>query len=99
MYNPYDEVELNETNIIDTREDLLWELHTTGTVFVLGHKVTIFELLEEMDQEEKDNVFSMLVMGNEDAKEYAIEKLMDAFKWAYNDSVIEEHYIDMQSEY
>jgi hypothetical protein len=99
MYNPYDEVEINETNIIDTREDLLWELHTTGTVFVLGHKVTIFELLEEMDQEEKDNVFSMLVTGNEDAKEFAIEKLMDAFKWAYNDSVIEEHYIDMQSEY
>ena len=99
MYNPYDEVEVNETNIIDTREDLLWELHTTGTVFILGHKLTIFELLEEMDDEEKDNIIGMLVMGNDDAKEFAIEKLMDAFKGAYDDSVIEEHYIDMQSEY
>jgi len=99
MYNPYDEVEINETNIIDTREDLLWELYTTGTVFILGHKLTIFELLEEMDQEEKDNVIGMLVMGNDDAKEFAIEKLMDAFRSAYDDSVIEEHYIDMQSEY
>ena len=99
MNNPYDEVEVNETNIIDTREDLLWELHTTGSVFVLGHKVTIFELLEEMDDEEKDNVFSMLVMGNEDAKEYARSKLMEAFKGAYDDAVIEDHYIDMQSEY
>ena len=99
MYNPYDEVEINETNIIDTREDLLWELYTTGTVFILGHKLTIFELLEEMDQEEKDNVIGMLVMGNDDAKEFAIEKLMDAFRSAYDDSVIEEHYIDAQSEY
>jgi len=99
MYNPYDEVELNETNIIDTREDLLWELHTTGTVFILGHKLTIFELLEEMDDEEKDNIIGMLVMGNDDAKEFAVDKLMDAFKGAYDDSVIEEHYIDMQSEY
>ena len=99
MYNPYDDVDVNETNIIETREDLFWELHTTGTVFVLGHKVTIFELLEEMDDEEKDNVFSMLVMGNDDAKEYAQSKLMEAFKGAYDDAVIEDHYIDMQSEY
>jgi len=99
MYNPYDDVDVNETNIIETREDLFWELHTTGTVFVLGHKVTIFELLEEMDDEEKDNVFSMLVMGNDDAKEYARSKLMEAFKGAYDDAVIEDHYIDMQSEY
>jgi len=94
MYNPYDEVDVNETNIIETREDLFWELHTTGTVFVLGHKVTIFELLEDMDDEEKDNVFSMLVMSNDDAKEYALEKLMAAFKSAYDDGEIEDHYID-----
>lgn len=100
-YNPYDEVEINETNIIDTRDDLLFEICNTGSACILGHKVTMSELLEDMDQEEKDNAFAMLVSRNEndDAKEYATEKLMEIFRVLYDDAVIEEHYIDMQSEY
>ena len=96
MENPYDVVELNEVNIIETRDDLFWELQTTGSVFILSHEVTIFELLEDMDQDNKDTIISMLVVGNEDAKEYALENIMDAFKSAYDDAVIEEVYIDQQ---
>jgi len=99
MYNPYEEVEVNEDNIIDMREDLFWELHTTGDVKILGSNVDIFELLEDMDAEDKDNVFSMLVMGSEDAKEFALEKLMVAFKSAYDDATIEAHYIDEKESY
>ena len=85
---------LPEYVLLDARSDLFYELHTTGNVKINGAKRTIFDLLEYIDQEEKDNVFSMLVMGNEDAKECALEFLSIAFNIEFNDEAIENHVID-----
>jgi hypothetical protein len=88
-----------ESEITELREDMFWELCTTGSVFVNSHQVTIFELLEEMDVEEKDNIAGMLIIGNEDAKEYALEKLFIAFASEYDDEAIQGHYIDDKTSY
>ena len=90
---------INEEAIIDTRDDLFYELHTTGDVIIFGKKVSIFDLIEELDNEDMNNVFSMLVMGSEDAKEFALEKLMEIFKIQISDEDIEEHYVDDKESY
>jgi len=99
-YNNFDVVEVNETNIIDTRDDMLFELCETGSVFILGHQVTMSDLLEDINQEDKDDVFAMLVSSNDnaDAKDHAKEKLMELFTFMYDDAVIEEHYIDSMTD-
>jgi len=94
-----DEPVLDDSEMKELREDLFWELQTSGSVFILGHECTIFELLEDMDDEEKDNVFSMLVRGNDEAKEYAVKKLFAAFSSAYDDEVLEDHYIDEKTSF
>ena len=90
---------LPEYVLLDARSDLFYEMHTTGDVKINSVKHTVFDFLEYMDSEEKDNVFSMLVKGNNDAKEYALGLLSTAFNAEFNDEVIENHIIDEACEY
>lgn len=85
---------LAEHVILDARSDLFYELHTTGDVRINGAKRTIFELLEYVDAEEKDIIFSMLVRGNEEVKECALEFLSAAFNIEFDDEAIENHVIN-----
>tara|TARA_R110000751_G_C13770956_1_gene480125 strand:+ start:2065 stop:2349 length:285 start_codon:yes stop_codon:yes gene_type:complete len=85
---------LAEHVILDARSNLFYELHTTGDVRVNGAKRTIFDLLEYVDAEEKDNVFSMLVRANENAQECALEFLSAAFNVEFDDEAIENHIIN-----
>ena len=94
MSNPY-----LEDTISEARDDLFYEFYTTGNVILNTVKTTVFELLEQMDDEDKDNVFSMLVMGNDDAKEYALEVLRSAFDSEVSDEQIENHIVDEACEY
>lgn len=85
---------LAEHVILDARSDLFYELHTTGDVRINGAKRTIFDLLEYVDAEEKDIIFSMLVRDNEDVKESALEFLSVAFNVEFDDEAIENHVIN-----
>lgn len=82
-----------EDTINEARDDLFYEMYTTGDVTVNGIKTTTFELLVHVESQ-LYNVFSMLVMGNEDAKEYALEALRSAFDSEVSDSQIENHIVD-----
>lgn len=92
--NPSNDVYEYESEIIDTRSDLFWELHTTGSVFVNHHEVTSFELLEDVSDDDKADVFSMLITGNDEVKSHAIDLLMHSFVINYDDDAILKHYID-----
>ena len=92
--NPENDVYEYESEIIDTRSDLFWELQTTGSVFINRCEVSTFELLENVSDDDKADVFSMLITGNDDVKSHAIDLLMHSFVNTYGDDAILRHYID-----
>lgn len=96
--NPANDVYEYESEIIDTRGDLFWELQTTGSVFINRCEVSTFDLLENVSDDDKADVFSMLITGNEDVKYHAIDLLMHSFVNTYDDDAILKHYIDSLTE-
>ena len=92
--DPANDVYEYESEIIDTRSDLFWELQTTGSVFINRCEVSTFELLENVSDDDKADVFSMLITGNDDVKSHAIDLLMHSFVNTYDDYAILRHYID-----
>jgi len=89
---------LTDSELLEIRGDMLWELQTTGSVFVLNNEVTIYDLLETMEDEDKDYIIVCLLRGGE-AKEQAVIKLSEAFSEAFDDEAIEDHYIDDKTSY
>lgn len=93
--NPANDVYMYETEIADKRDDLFYEITTTGSA--AGY--SLHDLLETVDDEYKDNIISMLMVGNDDVKEYAKEHLLESFKEMLDDDAILEIYIDDKSEF
>ena len=87
-------LEVAESTIIDTRDDLFTELVVTGNVFINNHRVTVYELLEDMMDEDKDDVFAMLLVDSTEAKAHANELIWARFLSEYDDEAIEKHVID-----
>jgi len=87
-------LEVAESTIIDTRDDLFTELVVTGSVFINSHRVTVYELLEDMMDEDKDDVFVMLLVDSTEAKAHANELIWARFLSEYDDEAIEKHVID-----
>ena len=95
--SPRARISISESDIIDKRDDLFYEITTTGSA--AGY--SLHDLLEIVDDEFKDNMISMLMRGFDvgETKEYAKEKLQDAFKDMLDDEFIEQHIIDEAGEY
>ena len=95
--SPSARISISESDIIDKRDDLFYEITTTGSA--AGY--SLHDLLEIVDDEFKDNMISMLMRGFDvgETKEYAKEKLQDAFKDMLDDEFIEQHIIDEAGEY
>ena len=95
--NPANDVYMYETEIADKRDDLFYEITTTGSA--AGY--SLHDLLETVDDEYKDNMIAMLMRGIDvdDTKEYAEEKLKESFKELLDDDAILEIYIDDNSEF
>ena len=89
---------LTDSELLEIRGDMLWELQTTGSVFVLNNEVTIYDLLEDVSDEDKDYIIVCLLRGGE-AKEQAVIKLSEAFSSLFDDEAIEDHYIDDKTSY
>tara|TARA_R110000782_G_scaffold185918_1_gene275944 strand:- start:127 stop:456 length:330 start_codon:yes stop_codon:yes gene_type:complete len=83
-----------ESTILETRDDLFAELVVSGSVYVNSHRVTVYELLEDMDDADKDCVFAMLLVDSTEAKSEAIELLWSRFISEYDDEAIEKHVIN-----
>jgi|TARA_B110000879_G_C10827886_1_gene376698 hypothetical protein len=83
-----------ESTILETRDDLFTELVVTGNVYINNHKVTVYEMLEEMDDEKKDCILAMLLVDSTEAKAEYIEVLWAMFLSDFDDEVIEKHVID-----
>jgi hypothetical protein len=83
-----------ESTILETRDDLFTELVVTGNVYINNHKVTVYEMLEEMDDENKDCILAMMLVDSTEAKAEYIEVLWAMFLSDFDDEVIEKHVID-----
>ena len=87
-------LDVPESTILETRDDLFTELVVTGNVYINNHKVTVYEMLEEMDDEKKDCILAMLLVDSTEAKAEYIEVLWAMFLSDFDDEVIEKHIID-----
>jgi len=105
--NPAYDVYDHESDIIETRDEMFWELQTTGSAFVNGHEFTIFDLLEGVEEGDKDEIISMIFRRENTplseqaskARPQAMDLLMDAFISSYDDETILKHYIDDKTSY
>ena len=95
--NPANDVYMYETEIADKRDDLFYEITTTGSA--AGY--SLHDLIEIVDDEFNHNIIAMLMRGIDvdDTKEYAEEKLKESFKELLDDDAILEIYIDDNSEF
>jgi|TARA_R110000822_G_scaffold178387_2_gene318320 hypothetical protein len=89
---------LNDSELLEIRNDMLLELQTTGSVFVLNNEVTIYDLLEIMGGDDKDYIIVALLRGGE-AKKQAVMKLSEVFLSEFDDEQIEDHYINDKESY
>ena len=97
--SPTASISISESDIIDKRDDLFYEITTTGSA--AGY--SLHDLLEIVDDEYKDNMIAMLMLAGggdlDDLKDYAKEKLEESFKDMLDDEFIERHIIDEAGEY
>tara|TARA_R110000787_G_scaffold169473_1_gene282159 strand:- start:195 stop:599 length:405 start_codon:yes stop_codon:yes gene_type:complete len=87
-------LDVAESTILDTRDDLFTELVVTGSVYINNHRVTVYEMLEDMDDENKDCILAMLLVDSTEAKAEYIEVLWAMFLSEFDDEAIEKHVID-----
>ena len=95
--SPSARISISESDIIDKRDDLFYEITTTGSA--AGY--SLHDLIEIVDDEFNHNIIAMLMRGIDvdDTKEYAKEKLQESFKDMLNDEFIEQHIINEAGEY
>ena len=105
--NPANDVYEYEMEILNTREDLFWELQTTGDVKIDGVVYELHEFIEMISDEEKDKIveeaFRRTATRLKDqphhANFYAGEIIWKIFCNEISDEVIFDHYVDEKSEY
>tara|TARA_R110000796_G_scaffold222875_1_gene339086 strand:- start:334 stop:627 length:294 start_codon:yes stop_codon:yes gene_type:complete len=83
-----------ESTILDCRCDLFADLTVTGSVYVYGHRVTVHDLLEKADDEDKDNILAVQLVDTTESKAALILMLGALFLSEYDDEAIEKHLID-----
>ena len=95
--SPSARISISESDIIDKRDDLFYEITTTGSA--AGY--SLHDLIEIVDDEFNHNIIAKLMrdIDVDDTKEYAKEKLQESFKDMLDDEFIEQHIIDEAGEY
>ena len=83
-----------ESTILDCRCDLFAELTVTGSVYVNSGDVTVHNLLEMSDDDDKNNVIAMQLVDATESKAALILMLGALFLSEYDDEAIEKHLID-----
>tara|TARA_R110000822_G_scaffold14128_1_gene49859 strand:+ start:1010 stop:1315 length:306 start_codon:yes stop_codon:yes gene_type:complete len=92
--SPPASISISETDLADKRSDLFYEITSTGS----GAGFSVHDLCEELDDEQKDNVISMLMVGKEAAKEYANQQLLAAFVSLMGDEALEAYIINEEED-
>jgi hypothetical protein len=93
--SPRARISISESDLADVRGDLFYEIITTGDA--LGF--SLHDLCEVLDDEQKDNIIAMLMVGSDEAKYYAKEQLLAAFVHLMDDEALEAHIINEAGEY
>ena len=88
--SPPASISISETDLADKRSDLFYEITSTGS----GAGFSLHDLCEELDDEQKDNIIAMMMVGNDDAKEYANQQLLAAFVSLMGDDALEAYIIN-----
>ena len=105
-------LEVPESTINDTRDELFAqlvvpvsvsinnsELVVPSSVSINNSEVTVYDLLEDMMCEDKDDVFAMLLVDPTEARAHAEELIWARFLSEYDDEAIEKHYINEMESY
>ena len=87
--SPPASISISESDLADRRDDLFYEITTTG----IGAGISLHDLLDNVDDEIKDNIIAMMMVGNEDMIEYANEHLLAAFESVFDDRQLETYMI------
>ena len=69
-------LDVPESTILETRDDLFTELVVTGNVYINNHKVTVYEMLEEMDDEKKLEVQLIMKLQTYSAMQYSLRSVV-----------------------
>jgi hypothetical protein len=95
--SPPARISISESDIEDKRDDLFYEITSTGSA--AGY--SLHDLIEIVDDEFSHNIIAMLMrdIDVDDTKDYAKEKLKESFKDMLDDEFIEQHIIDEAGEY
>ena len=88
-----------ESEILNAQDDLFYEMITTGDVFINRIRVSIYDMLELMDCQEKDTIIAMLLRGNEETKNFSHETLWGIFISEFDSEAIDKHLINEGEEY
>tara|TARA_R110000751_G_scaffold286487_1_gene390932 strand:+ start:318 stop:611 length:294 start_codon:yes stop_codon:yes gene_type:complete len=96
---PIFNLEVPESSINDTIDELFTELTVESNVSINDNKVTVYDLLEDMMCEDKDDVFAMLLVDPTEARAHAEELIWARFLSEYDDEAIEKHYINEMESY
>lgn len=88
--SPPASISISETDLADKRSDLFYEITSTGS----GAGFSLHDLCEELDDEQKDNIIAMMMVGRGDAKEYANQQLLAAFVSLMGDEALEAYIIN-----
>ena len=88
-----------ETVILNAQDDLFFEMISTGDVSINNSRVSIYDMLELLDCQEKDTVIAMLLRGNDEAKNFAHETLWQVFLSEFDSEAIDKHLVSEGEEY
>ena len=88
-----------ETVILNAQDDLFFEMISTGDVYINNSRVSIYDMLELLDCQEKDTVIAMLLRGNDEAKNFAHETLWGIFISEFDSEAIDKHLISEGESY
>ena len=91
-------IRISEDAIAECRDNLLAELIVTKNVTIDNTKITTQDMLDDIESEDKDNVFEILLGNAVEAKAEADRVITAAFNSEVSDNNIINHLIEKEKD-
>ena len=86
-------IEVSEDSLMKCKLSLINEIIDDKSAHINGQRVYRFDLIEDAEQEDKDNIILMLLVDKDNAYYHTIEILKKRFGEMFSDAEIEAHII------
>jgi hypothetical protein len=91
-------IHINEDAIAECRARLSVDIIYDEYATINGQRVEAFDLIEDAEQEDKNNIILMLLVDKDDSYYHTLEVLKKRFGEMFSDAEIETHLIDEAEE-